>query len=157
MISKHYQDILVSLHCQPLQPDLRHSLPLQDGNAGLVKQALAARQMRQTQRLTQTYLTLSLADIATHVGLPSPQEAEQHILRYSFPSPWPPKVRTGRTASLRCRNLCARSMHFALASTHSWHAQWYMMSAPGYEAPLSVKGLQPYAPIQKQSFKMGHA
>lgn len=48
---------------------------------GLVKQALAARQMRLTQRLTQTYLTLSLADIARHVGLASPQEAEQHILR----------------------------------------------------------------------------
>ncbi len=55
--------------------------PAQDGNAGLLKQALAARQMRHTQRLTQTYLTLSLADIARHVGLASPQEAEQHILR----------------------------------------------------------------------------
>lgn len=54
---------------------------VQEGNAGLVKQALAARQMRQTQRLTQTYLTLSLADIARHIGLASPQEAEQHILR----------------------------------------------------------------------------
>ena len=54
---------------------------MQDGNAGLLKQALAARQMRHTQRLTQTYLTLSLADIARHVGLPSPQEAEEHILR----------------------------------------------------------------------------
>ena len=53
----------------------------QDGNAGLVKQALAARQMRQTQRLTQTYLTLSLADIARQIGLASPQQAEQHILR----------------------------------------------------------------------------
>ena len=65
-----------------------HGLPMnmmealaQDGNAGLLKQALAARQMRHTQRLTQTYLTLSLADIARHVGLASPQEAEQHILR----------------------------------------------------------------------------
>ena len=54
---------------------------VQDGNAGLVKQALAARQMRQTQRLTQTYLTLSLADIARQIGLASPQQAEQHILR----------------------------------------------------------------------------
>lgn len=57
------------------------TVPAQDGNVGLVKQALAARQMRLTQRLTQTYLTLSLADIARHVGLASPQEAEQHILR----------------------------------------------------------------------------
>ena len=58
--------------------------PAQDGNAGLLKQALAARQMRHTQRLTQTYLTLSLADIARHVGLVSPQEAEQHILRQAY-------------------------------------------------------------------------
>ncbi len=59
----------------------------QDGNAGLVKQALAARQMRQTQRLTQTYLTLSLADIARQIGLASPQQAEQHILRCGA-CPW---------------------------------------------------------------------
>lgn len=65
----------------PVLPVVVMKATAQDGNAGLLKQALAARQMRHTQRLTQTYLTLSLADIAQHVGLPSRQEAEQHILR----------------------------------------------------------------------------
>lgn len=54
---------------------------MQDGNAGLVKLALSARTMRAIQKLTQTYLTLSLADIAAQVGLGSAAEAEQHILR----------------------------------------------------------------------------
>ncbi|EIE27415.1 hypothetical protein COCSUDRAFT_39091 [Coccomyxa subellipsoidea C-169] len=52
-----------------------------DGNTGLVKLALNARTMRAIQKLTQTYLTLSLADIAAQVGLGSAAEAEQHILR----------------------------------------------------------------------------
>jgi COP9 signalosome complex subunit 3 len=39
--------------------------------------------MRAIQKLTQTYLTLSLADIASHVGLGSPAEAEQYILRWA--------------------------------------------------------------------------
>ncbi len=54
---------------------------MQDGNTGLVKLALNARTMRAIQKLTQTYLTLSLADIAAQVGLGSAAEAEQHILR----------------------------------------------------------------------------
>ncbi|CAL8463099.1 g2633 [Coccomyxa elongata] len=59
-----------------------HSQAFQeDGNAGLVKLALSARTMRAIQKLTQTYLTLSLADIAAQVGLGSAAEAEQHILQ----------------------------------------------------------------------------
>ena len=58
---------------------------MQDGNAGLVKLALAARTKRAVQRLTQTYLTLSLADIAAQVGLSGPDEAEAHILRWGAP------------------------------------------------------------------------
>jgi hypothetical protein len=71
----------LNLNTDPMWLTLISTSPAQDGNVGLMKQALAARQMRLTQRLTQTYLTLSLADIARHVGLASPQEAEQHILR----------------------------------------------------------------------------
>ena len=63
---------------------------LQDGNTGLLNLALEARTMRAIQRLTQTYLTLSLAHIAENVGLPSAQVAEQHILRYKSPHPPPP-------------------------------------------------------------------
>ena len=58
----------------------------QDGNMGLVKLALAARTKRAVQKLTQTYLTLSLADIAAQTGLPSAADAEAHILQYAASS-----------------------------------------------------------------------
>ena len=57
---------------------------LQDGNMGLVKLVLAGRTKRAIQRLTQTFLTLSLADIAQQVGLQSAAEAEGHILRFCY-------------------------------------------------------------------------
>ena len=56
-------------------------LPLQDGNMGLVNLVLAARTKRAIQKLTQTFLTLSLADIAQQVGLSNAAQAEGHILR----------------------------------------------------------------------------
>ena len=80
-VRKAVQRWSLDLNTDPMWLTLRSTFPAQDGNVGLMKQALAARQMRLTQRLTQTYMTLSLADIARHVGLASPQEAEQHILR----------------------------------------------------------------------------
>ncbi len=55
---------------------------MQDGNMGLVKLVLAGRTKRAIQKLTQTFLTLSLADIAQQVGLETATEAEGHILRY---------------------------------------------------------------------------
>ena len=61
---------------------LRCQSCLQDGNMGLVKLVLAGRTKRAIQKLTQTFLTLSLADIAQQVGLQSAAEAEGHILRY---------------------------------------------------------------------------
>eukprot|EP00611_Tribonema_gayanum_P017609 TRINITY_DN3034_c1_g1_i5.p1 TRINITY_DN3034_c1_g1~~TRINITY_DN3034_c1_g1_i5.p1 ORF type:complete len:265 (-),score=124.94 TRINITY_DN3034_c1_g1_i5:360-1154(-) len=51
-----------------------------DGNLGLANQA-AARVGRKVLQLTQAYITLSLQDIATKVGLSGPEEAEAHILR----------------------------------------------------------------------------
>lgn len=48
---------------------------------GLVKQVLQRLTKRNIQRLTQTYLTLSLSDIAANVKLASAEEAELHILR----------------------------------------------------------------------------
>lgn len=57
-------------------------MAMQDGNMGLVKLVLAGRTKRAIQRLTQTFLTLSLADIAQQVGLETAAEAEGHILRY---------------------------------------------------------------------------
>ena len=49
---------------------------------GLVNLVLAAKTKRAIQKLTQTFLTLSLTDIAQQVGLNSAAEAEGHILRY---------------------------------------------------------------------------
>ncbi|KAF2305982.1 hypothetical protein GH714_009245 [Hevea brasiliensis] len=52
-----------------------------DNNLGLVKQVLSSMYKRNIQRLTQTYLTLSLQDIANTVQLNSPKEAEMHVLQ----------------------------------------------------------------------------
>ncbi|KAK2661523.1 hypothetical protein Ddye_000097 [Dipteronia dyeriana] len=52
-----------------------------DNNLGLVKQVISSMYKRNIQRLTQTYLTLSLQDIANTVQLNSPKEAEMHVLQ----------------------------------------------------------------------------
>ncbi|KAK9925475.1 hypothetical protein M0R45_033799 [Rubus argutus] len=52
-----------------------------DNNLGLVKQAISSMYKRNIQRLTQTYLTLSLQDIANSVQLNSAKEAEMHVLQ----------------------------------------------------------------------------
>lgn len=66
--------------CEWIQPTAGCAIT-QDGNAGLVKLALAAHAMRAIQRLTQTYVTLPLAAIATEAGLASAAEAEHYLLR----------------------------------------------------------------------------
>ncbi|XWS40614.1 hypothetical protein CRYUN_Cryun17cG0010900 [Craigia yunnanensis] len=52
-----------------------------DNNLGLVKQVVSSMYKQNIQRLTQTYLTLSLQDIANIVQLNSPKEAEMHVLQ----------------------------------------------------------------------------
>ncbi|WOL15590.1 hypothetical protein Cni_G24371 [Canna indica] len=52
-----------------------------DNNLGLVKQVLSSLYKHNIQRLTQTYLTLSLEDIANATQLETPKEAEMHVLR----------------------------------------------------------------------------
>ncbi len=54
---------------------------LQEDNVGLVKLVVESQTKRNVQRLTQTYLTLSLEDIAAAVSLPSAAAAEVVILR----------------------------------------------------------------------------
>ena len=56
-------------------------LLFQDNNLGLVKQVVSSMYKRNIQRLTQTYLTLSLQDIASTVQLNSSKEAEMHVLQ----------------------------------------------------------------------------
>lgn len=52
----------------------------QDKNFGLVKQVVSSLYKRNIQRLTQTYLTLSLQDIADSVQLENSKQAEMHVL-----------------------------------------------------------------------------
>lgn len=52
-----------------------------DHNLGLVKQVSSVLYKKNIQRLTKTFLTLSLSDVASRVGLSSPAEAEGHILQ----------------------------------------------------------------------------
>lgn len=52
-----------------------------DGNFGLVKQVIKSLYRRNVQRLTKTYLTLSLDDIAKQVKLSSTADAEKLILQ----------------------------------------------------------------------------
>ncbi|KAK8969083.1 COP9 signalosome complex subunit 3 [Platanthera guangdongensis] len=52
-----------------------------DNNLGLVKQVLSSLYKRNIQRLTQTYLTLSLQDIAKAVHLSTSKEAEMRVLQ----------------------------------------------------------------------------
>lgn len=54
---------------------------MQDENVGLVKLVVEAQTKRNVLRLTQTFLTLSLSDIATQVELPNAAAAELAILR----------------------------------------------------------------------------
>nr|XP_043632183.1 COP9 signalosome complex subunit 3 [Erigeron canadensis] len=50
-------------------------------NLGLVKQVVSSMYKRNIQRLTQTYLTLSLEDIANTAQIKTPKEAEMHVLQ----------------------------------------------------------------------------
>eukprot|EP00438_Fugacium_kawagutii_P006923 Skav203589 [mRNA] locus=scaffold935:209782:213635:+ [translate_table: standard] len=50
-----------------------------DSNMGLAKQVLTSMQRHKILTLTKTYLTLSLAEIASEAGLPSTAEAEDML------------------------------------------------------------------------------
>jgi len=52
-----------------------------DGNLGLVKQCIQSIYATNIKRHTQTYLTLSLKDIAESVKLPTIQDAQKAVLR----------------------------------------------------------------------------
>lgn len=73
-------DLAFTLDLKPSKSGLVIFLA-QDNNLGLVEQVLASMYKRNIQRLTQTYLTLSLEDIANTVQLSSAKEAEMHVLQ----------------------------------------------------------------------------
>lgn len=53
---------------------------IRDKNMGLVKQVESSLYKKNIQRLTKTFLTLSLADVASRVQLAGPADAEKYIL-----------------------------------------------------------------------------
>jgi COP9 signalosome complex subunit 3 len=55
-----------------------------DNNMGLVKQCIASLTRGNIERLTDTYLTLSLSDIAEAGNLKSSEEGESVVLRMVF-------------------------------------------------------------------------
>jgi COP9 signalosome complex subunit 3 len=57
---------------------------VRDNNIGLVKQVLSFLYKKNIQRLTNTFLTLSLSDVAARVKLPGPADAEQYILNMVY-------------------------------------------------------------------------
>lgn len=57
-----------------------HDVFERDVNVGLVNQVTASLYKKNIQRLTQTFLTLSLFDVANKVHLSGPAEAEKYIL-----------------------------------------------------------------------------
>ncbi|XP_054565153.1 COP9 signalosome complex subunit 3 isoform X2 [Eptesicus fuscus] len=64
-----------------------------DNNMGLVKQCLSSLYKKNIQRLTKTFLTLSLQDMASRVQLSGPQEAEKYVLHmHSLPHCHHPEV-----------------------------------------------------------------
>ncbi|KAI9588598.1 COP9 signalosome complex subunit 3 [Glossina fuscipes] len=54
---------------------------LRDNNMGLVKQVATSLYKKNIQRLTKTFLTLSLSDVASRVQLPTAALAEKYILK----------------------------------------------------------------------------
>ncbi|XP_015911586.1 COP9 signalosome complex subunit 3 isoform X2 [Parasteatoda tepidariorum] len=54
---------------------------VRDNNMGLVKQCMSFLYKKNIQRLTKTFLTLSLTDMANRVQLSGPQEAEFYVLK----------------------------------------------------------------------------
>lgn len=74
--------LLATFVLQPFKLGFGFScFPPQDKNLGLVNQVVSSMYKRNIQRLTQTYLTLSLQDIANTVQLRNAQEAEMHVLQ----------------------------------------------------------------------------
>uniref|UniRef100_A0A1B6L0M0 COP9 signalosome complex subunit 3 n=1 Tax=Graphocephala atropunctata TaxID=36148 RepID=A0A1B6L0M0_9HEMI len=57
-----------------------HDTFTRDNNIGLTKQVIASLYKKNIQRLTKTFLTLSLTDLASRVQLASPADAERYIL-----------------------------------------------------------------------------
>lgn len=84
-LSQAYHD-LATVYTSNISDEVRNVVVkyqdtfVRDGNMGLTKQVVASLYKKNIQRLTKTFLTLSLSDVASRVQLSGPAEAEKYIL-----------------------------------------------------------------------------
>lgn len=85
-LSQHYHE-LCNVYINNQSPDAVRAVItkhqetfVRDNNFGLVKQVLATLYKKKIQRLTKTFLTLSLSDVASRASLSGPAEAEKYVL-----------------------------------------------------------------------------
>lgn len=84
-LSQSYHDLAnayLTNSCEEVQSIINkyQELFVRDHNMGLVKQVLTFLYKKNIQRLTKTFLTLSLSDVASRVQLSGPADAEKYIL-----------------------------------------------------------------------------
>ncbi|XP_030385340.1 COP9 signalosome complex subunit 3 [Scaptodrosophila lebanonensis] len=85
-LANHYHD-LVTVYGTASSEELRiiilkySEVFTRDNNMGLAKQVATSLYKKNIQRLTKTFLTLSLSDVASRVQLSSATEAERYILK----------------------------------------------------------------------------
>ncbi|XP_047360513.1 COP9 signalosome complex subunit 3 isoform X2 [Vespa velutina] len=84
-LSLPYQELATAYltnNCEEVLTVIRkyQELFVREHNSGLVKQVLSYLYKKNIQRLTKTFLTLSLSDVASRVQLAGPSEAEKYIL-----------------------------------------------------------------------------
>ncbi|XP_015126152.1 COP9 signalosome complex subunit 3 [Diachasma alloeum] len=84
-LSQPYQELAAAYQthsCDEVQGIITkyQELFTRDHNLGLVKQVLGYLYKKNIQRLTKTFLTLSLSDVASRVQLAGPADAEKYIL-----------------------------------------------------------------------------
>ncbi|XP_058792500.1 COP9 signalosome complex subunit 3 [Phymastichus coffea] len=84
-LSQPYQELATAYgtnSCDEVQGIMTkyYEMFTRDNNEGLVKQVLSFLYKKNIQRLTNTFLTLSLSDVAARVKLPGPEAAEKYIL-----------------------------------------------------------------------------
>lgn len=84
-ISQHYHELsnaYINGSCEEVRNIMfkYNDVFTRDSNLGLVKLVVASLYKKNIQRLTKTFLTLSLSDVASRAHLSGPQEAEKYIL-----------------------------------------------------------------------------
>ncbi|XP_076238191.1 COP9 signalosome subunit 3 [Calliopsis andreniformis] len=84
-LSQQYQELATAYQmnsCEDVQNIVTkyQQLFTRDHNMGLVKQVVSYLYKKNIQRLTKTFLTLSLSDVASRVQLAGPADAEKYIL-----------------------------------------------------------------------------